>query len=496
MFEKIKRLISHAVVYGLGNTGNRLVGFLLIPVYSRYLTPEDYGVLALVGMFGQILFTLTNMGQSSALFRTYFSRDDAERRETVLTTSLWLVLTLSFPISLLALVLSRPLASLLTGSPAYTDWVMLAIGGIVFKTLLRLPFAVLRAREQSRRYAGFAFAQTAVSLVLAIVFVVGLHLGGRGILLSQLLAEVLLCSYLVPTMVRGLTLKFSSQDARDLLGYGLALVPAGMLSFLLHLSDRYFLKHFVSLHAVGLYSLGYRFGESLQFVMSAFELAWPQFLYGHVKSPEASRLYARVCTYYLAVMGFVWLVVSLLAEEIVTIMAHSSFHAAYRVVPWIAGAFLFQGLAFVGNVGMKLHRQIKYRLLISAITTGVNLSLNYLLIPPYGMMGAAIAALSSFVLQFSVQILVGYRFYPVPYEYNRISRLALVGLGLYGVGTWIAWSSIWTALAGKGLLLLCAPLLLYVSGFFEPGELARLRESLWSLREQPGALLQTRSLNK
>src|SRR3972149_18788 len=160
MFEQIRRLVSHVLVYGFGNVGNRLVGFLLIPVYSRYLTPEDYGVLALVAMFSEILFTLMNMGQSSALFRTYFAHDDPERRETVLSTSLWLVLTLSFPVGLLALVLSKPLGGLLTGSPAYTVWVMLGIGGIAFKTLLRLPFSVLRAREESRRYAGFALVQT------------------------------------------------------------------------------------------------------------------------------------------------------------------------------------------------------------------------------------------------------------------------------------------------------------------------------------------------
>jgi O-antigen/teichoic acid export membrane protein len=496
MFKKIKRLTGHIAVYGLGKVGNRVIGFVLIPVYSRYLTPEDYGILALVSMFGQILFTLMNMGQSSALFRTYFAHTDSAARDTVITTSLWLILTLSFPIGLLALVMAKPLASLLTGSPAYTVWVMIAIGGVAFKTLLRLSFAVLRAREESKHYTRMALAETVSGLVLAIIFVVGLHLGGRGVLLSQLLAELLLCLYLVPTMLRGLTFKVSRQDSRDLLGYGLALIPAGLLSFLLHLSDRYFLKHFVSLHAVGIYALGYRFGEILSFATSAFELAWPQFLFGYRQSPEAPTLYARVCTYFLGVMGFLWLAVSLLAEEIVILMAHPSFHEAYRVVPWIAGAFLLQGLAYVGNVGMQLHRVVKYRLLISGTTTALNLGLNFMLVPRYGIMGAAGSALASFSFQLVLQILVGSRLYPVPYEYARIGRLILIGMALYGVGSWIAWGSMWTALAGKTCLLLCSPVLLYASGFFQPSEVGRFRESLGSLQGWLSTLSPARSSDK
>ena len=109
MFDKIKQLIGHVLIYGFGNIGNRIVGFLLIPVYSRYLTPADYGVLALVGMFDQILYAVMNMGQSSALFRTYFAHDDAKGHETVVTTSLWLIVCLSMPIGLLGLVLSKRL---------------------------------------------------------------------------------------------------------------------------------------------------------------------------------------------------------------------------------------------------------------------------------------------------------------------------------------------------------------------------------------------------
>ncbi len=187
------------------------------------------------------------------------------------------------------------------------------------------------------------------------------------------------------------------------------------------------------------------------------------------------------------------LAVSLLAEEIITIMARPAFYDAYRVVPWVAAAFLFQALAYIANIGIILHRKVKYRPAIVGAATVVNLALNFVLIPRYGMMGAGVASCVSFFVWFALQAAVAYRLYPVPYEYGRIARLTLVGGAIYAAGSLVAWRSIWVALVGKGLLLLAAPLLLYATGFFEAGELGRLRQSLGRLRGLPGSVIQARS---
>jgi len=492
MFKKIWKLFTHSIVYGLGNSGNRLIGFFLLPVYTRYLTPEDYGVLAMVGMFGQVLFVMANMGQASAFFRTYYLHDEEEERETVLTTALWLILTVSFPIGLLALALSHPLGVLLTGNADYTWWVALGVGGIVFRLIGRIPLQVLRAHEESRRYAVWSFARTLVGLTTAILFVVGLQLGGRGVLMSQLMAELVLGVVLLPSTVRGLKLRYSSSDARDMLGYGIYLVPAGLLSFVIHLSDRFFLRTYLDLAVVGLYSLGYRLGEIISFPMQAFGLAYPQFLFGNRKSDNAPELYARVFTYYFVILGAIWLAVSLLAEQIVQIAMAPDFHESYRVVPWIAGAYVCQGLAFVGDAGIKLTRKVKWRPVILAVAAVLNVGLNFWLIPRYGMMGAAIANFSTFAFQGLLRVGIGNIFYPLPYEYPRLARITAIIVILYSTGSLIAWSSPWTAIAGKGLLLLGYPTLLYLSRFFEDEELTAVRGLRTTLQKRAGALLQDR----
>jgi O-antigen/teichoic acid export membrane protein len=181
-------------------------------------------------------------------------------------------------------------------------------------------------------------------------------------------------------------------------------------------------------------------------------------------------------------MGTLWLCVSLPAEEIVTIMAHPAYHEAYRVIPWIAGAFFFQGVGAVWNIGMQVHRIVKWRLAMSASTAVLALILNFALIPRWGMMGAAWAALLAFLYQFIIQVLIGHRLYPIPYEWGRVIRLSVVGMGVYGVGSLITWGSMPAALAGKVGLLLCAPLVLYAVGFFEAGEVSRFKELVGDFR--------------
>ena len=488
MFDKIRSLLGHTLVYGMGNLGGRLVGFLLIPLYTRYLTPVDYGVLAMVALADQLLFILLNMGQSTALFRTYYQHDTQEARDTVLTTSLWLIAMLSLPLGLVALMLSEPLGWILTGSAQYTTWVMIGIGAMLFKTVLRLPLAVLRARGQSRFYAITSSVRTLVGFVLAIVFVVGLHWGGRGVLMSQLLAELLLAAVLVPVSLRGLSLRYSRADARDLLGYGAYLVPSALFNFVLHLSDRFFLKHWGSLGAVGLYALGYRFGEIVSFAMQALSLAWPQFLFGNRKAPDAPGLYARVFTYAAGVLAFLWLALSMLSEELVTVMAAPAFREAYRVVPVLAGAFVLEGLATIGNVGMPLYRKVKYRPAILVTAGALNVGLNLVMVPRFGAMGAAVSLCASLGLKFVLEMLVSYRLYPVPYEYWRLARLAAVAAAVYALGEGVPWGHLWAGVAGKIGLLLAMPVILYAVGFFERAELLRLRSVLRLGRRWPGAL--------
>lgn len=485
MIEKFTALARSSLIYGLGNYGVKLVGFLLIPVYTRYLVPADYGVMALVSAFGQALFIFLNLGQSTALFRFYYEDDSPQARERVIAGSLWIVLLVSTPITLLALALSGPTARLLLGDSTHAGLVAVGILTVACRQLLRLPFAVLRADERDTRYATWSVARTALSAVLAIVLVVGVRLGVWGVLLAQLLAEAICCAILVPSIARSLKAGWVGTEMRAQLTFGLALVPSAMAAFTLDLSDRFFLRHYSTLEQVGLYSLGYRLGEILFFVVAAVQLAWPQFVFANRKAPNAKQLYSYATTYYLTGMVFLVLALSALAPEIVQIMAAPQYHAAATVVPVIALAGLCEGIRYVATIGIMFQKRPIIRSIGMGCAGVVNVVLNLLLIPRYGMMGAAWATLGGFVALIAIELTVSMRFYPIPYQVGRIAKLAAVAATVY-VASGLVPPSTPLAVAGlkTGMLLVGFPALLWLIGFFEPAELAHIRRALAGVRRR------------
>ena len=483
--EKLTALARSSVIYGLGNYGVKLVGFLLIPVYTRYLLPADYGVMSLVSTFGQALFIFLNLGQSTALFRFYYDDDTSAGRERVIAGSLWIVLLVSTPITLMALALSAPTAGLLLGDSTLAGLVAVGILTVACRQLLRLPFAILRADERDTGYATWSVVRTALSAVVAIVLVVGFHLGVWGVLLAQLISEAICCLILVPPIARSLFKGWAGTQMREQLTFGLALVPGAMAGFTLELSNRFFLRYYGTLDDVGLYSLGHRLGEIVFFIVAAVQLAWAPFVYGNRKSPQAKELFSYAATYYLTGMLFCVLGLSALAPEIVRLMAAPSYHGAAPVVPLIALAGLCEGLRFVFTIGIAFQKRPLIRSAAMGAAAVVNVILNVLLIPRFGMIGAAWATLVGFATLISIEYVVSRRFYPVPYQHARFAKLAGVVTLLYlAVGFMPPGAPLVVAAEKATLLLVGYPLLLWLAGFFEPAEIAHVRRAYAGVRRR------------
>jgi len=383
------------------------------------------------------------------------------------------------------MALSGPTARLLLGDSAMVGLVAIGILTVACRQLLRLPFAVLRADERDTRYATWSVVRTALSAGLAIVLVVGVQLGVWGVLLSQLLAEAICCLILVPPIARSLRAGWQGTQVREQLMFGLALVPGAMAGFTLDLSDRFFLRHYSNLEQVGLYSLGYRLGEIIFFITAAVQLAWPQFIFANRKSPQAKELYSYATTYYLAGMLFLVLGLSAVAPELVQLMAAPRYHAAAPVVPIVALAGLCEGLRYVVTIGIAFQRRPIIRSAAMGAAALVNVVLNVLLIPPYGMMGAAWATLAGFVTLIAVEFTVSRRFYPIPYQYARLAKLAGVVTTLYVASGMVPPGVPLAVAAEKTVLLLIGfPALLWLVRFFEPAELEHARRAYAGVRRR------------
>lgn len=472
MLNKFRGLLGHTLIYGLGNYGIKVVGFLLIPLYTRFLTTSDYGVMALVSMYTQVMFILMNLGQSTSLFRFYYEHDTDEARERVVAASIWIIILFALPLASMPFLFNRLLARFLLGDPALWFLMCLGTATVLCKVILRMPFAIMRAGDQSRKYASWSLARNAAGMVLAIVLVAGFRLGATGVIASQFFAELLFCFLLAGATLSMLRSGFHWHEIKEQLLFGLPFVPVGAASFILDLADRWFIKHYYSTSEVGIYSLGYRFGEILTFVVTAFQLSWPQFLFRNRKEPDAPRLYADMTTYYCALMMLLWLGLSVFAPELLRIMATPKFYPAASVIPVVSFALVFDGMGFMFNIGALFSKKTLLRTASVSVAAIVNLALNFWLIPKYGMMGAAWATFIGFLVQMTTTLILSLYVYHVPYRYDHLLAIVGAALGVYFASTLIVTHSVWAAIALKLPLMLVFPVVLLASGLFYPKDLA------------------------
>jgi len=428
----LKRFGGQTAIYGLGYGLTRLLQFAFLPLYTRYLTPAEYGVLALLLVTGQIAAVFSQVGMGAAMFREiiYVETD----RRTVESTTLLFLTTVSLAVGATAWSVSPWLSNLMFEGADFTTllrWTFATSAvGIVEAVLL----ARLRIEQRPVLYSLLALARFVVGAVMVVVFLVILKRGLTGLVEATAITAGLFALVYLGFLLKDFRLTFSMPVLRRMLRYGLPLVPASVFGFSMASSDRYFLQHYRTAAQVGMYSLGYTIGQIVAFFVNAIQLAWPAHMFEIAKQPNAERQLARMLTYYCAVVGAISLGVSLFAEEILWVMATAEYYESARVVPWVAGASALWGMSFMVNSGLTTRDKMKYSGLLVSVVAIINLGLNFWLIPRYGIMGAAWATLVSYALLAVVQTAVNQMFWRIPYEYGMLASIG----ALWGATLWIA----------------------------------------------------------
>ena len=474
MIQNIWTLSKHSLFYGLGSITSSLLGFILLPIYTYFLTPTDYGILTLLGVTGSIAGTIAGLGLGSALFREVIHLGTDE--STVENTALYFLIGESILFFGVLIAFSPQLSNLIFNAPQYTFLLRLIFFTGILNVFNIVTMARLRIREQSALYAILSVARFIVGAGLNIYYITVLQRGVKGLIIAGLIASVLFAIVYIALLFRDLRPTFSIQAMRRMLNFGTPLVPAGLASMVMTSADLYFLKAFSTSAEVGLYSLGYQIGMVINLIVGAIQMAWPAQMFTIAKQQNAERQFAKMLTYYLVALGFIGLLFSVLAREALMLMTTPRFYKAYTVVPLIVLSYIFYGVRFMTNIALPTQNKMKYMPPIIISAAVLNIGLNYLFIPCYGMMGAAWATVISYLILVLVQTAVNQHFWYIRYEYRRIGKIVLICGIMYGSSLLIRTPNIWFNAGLKLLLLSTYPLLLYMLRFFENQELVSINQ--------------------
>ena len=468
---QLRRLGRHSAIYGVGGLVSRVIAVLLLPVYTRYLTPTDYGqietLLALTTVMGLVL----RAGITSAFFRFYFDVDDDAGRLRVLRTSFWFTMGGGTLGLVLLLALAEPASSLLFGTSGAADLVR-ASGVALWATVnYEQLTALFRVEERSTAFVSASLANVFLTIGLTLLLVVALEKGPIGVIVGNFSGTLIVYLALLGYRREQLGLQFDRGLLREMNRFGLPLVPTALFLWVTNFSDRFFLVKLADVAEAGLYSVGVRVASAMVLLLTAFRMAWPAFAYSIRDEGEARRTYAFVLTYLTVVTAWVALALTLLSPWLVDLLAASQFAESSRVVGPLAFSTVAYAAYVVVAIGVGRARRTQFNWVVTGAAAAVNALLNITLIPPYGMMGAAIATVAAYSTMAVGMAWWSQRIYPVPYQWRRVVTATLGAGALAALG-----KAVGGGIPVAVVLTLAYPLVLLALGFTTREERRRLTQ--------------------
>lgn len=485
MLDYLRRLAKTGAAYTAASILSKVLAVALLPLYTSYLAPSDYGA-------AEVLFTavvtasiVVRLGIIEALLRFFYLPE--EDGDDVIATgfaSLFWTATIG---ALLALPFAAQISDLLLGAEVEgTGLVRIAIGGLWILTLYEYLVSLFRLDERARAYFAFTILHVLAAIPLTVFLVVGEGEGARGLLLGSYLSGIPFVVWFLWSERRRLSLRPDRALLRRMVRFGLPTMPAEVSLYSLQFIDRIIIVRSIGLAEAGLYALAFKFSQSIQVVVRGFQLAWPPLAYSIRDDEEARRTYAVVVTAFTALCAFIVVGVWLEARWIVRLLADEQYFDAYEAVgPLALGAALYgiylAQLVILGRTG-KTERNLPATL----GATVVNVALNLLLVPPYGIVGAGVALVLSYLVVIVLMYAFTQRLFPIPWQWGRLALIA------GGAGVMIAGGDLLLPTEGalgllsRAALWLAYPALLWFGGAVRPDEREAVRSALASgeLRER------------
>jgi len=451
---RIFDLAKGSLVYGLGGVINRVLNLLLLPVFTSYLNPEDYGIIALVAILTLFLTGLFSLGTGNSMGICFFESPVVDRNKIVWNT-FYLVAVNGLVLSGLSIYFAPAISSLLFGKADNQLIITLAIIAFLFQSMSSPFLSYLRLEKRAKLFVLVNTVTVLTGLILNIVFVVLLGRGVTGMFEASLISSFVLLVLTLATAATKLgTLRSLEKDViLKLVKIGFPSVFGLGAFYIIDWSDRILIERLLSVEAVGIYFVGYSFGMIINMIVDAFGNAWPPYFISFInKKEEASVLFGKIFKYYLMGLGLVTLCFFLFAKPVVMLITNIKYIEAYTVIGIIACSYMLKGSYLIMLPGLNFEKRLGIQSVIEWVSAGVNFGLNLLLIPLFQIEGAALATLISYISLNILCYIISNHFFRVHYEWGKLSIFALFYM-LIAISSYFPIGPIWAGIVFNLMLI-------------------------------------------
>jgi O-antigen/teichoic acid export membrane protein len=479
MLKSIKVSFKDSLVYGLGNIAVKVIGFLLIPLYTdpKYFSVDDFGTIAVLDISGLILISLMASGLPQSMMRWYWDKDYAGKQKGIFFMSLSFQILISILFCIFLLPMSNQLSAVIFSTAGWSKAIRLLIISSSLQAINNLINTLMRVQSRSVLFSVANLAKLVIVLFLTIYFIVYRGMGVPGIFFAQIIGNLLFIVFLSAYAVKNSTPFFSLPVFRSMGKYGYPLLLANFASAALAAIDRYSLNSMALLKAVAIYTMAYKISSVLKLVIvDSIKMALTPMVLQKINSPDNKRFYSKSMLYTSFVLMLGIITVSLFSFEIIKVISKSTqFWSAFMVVPILALSVFFMNLRETTSYGLLINKKSRIIGMNVVIATVLNIVLNILLIPLWNIFGTAVATLVTQLIYWLLNYYFSQKEYFIPYEKRKILIIFLTGGLLSFMGFFLNEMDTVPRLIIKSICVIGFPFLLYLFNFYEQVELQAIR---------------------
>lgn len=429
MIEKIKELTKDTVIYGISTIVGRFLNFLLVPIYTNFISTSDFGVFSNIYAYIAILTIIFIYGMDAAFLKYSSLAEESKKKDSFSTPFVFVMLTTIIIVAVLS-ILKSSFLTLMRVPSDYSYLYLYFILILAFDATALIPFASLRLKRKAAKFTSIKLINIFINLSLNLILIVVYNFGIEAIFISNLAASVFSFLALLPEIFSNLKLKIDFVLLKRMLWFGIPYLPASIAAMLVQVIDRPIVLALTDASTLGIYQANYKLGIFMMLFVSMFQYAWQPFFLTNAKEKNAKEIFSKILTLFLLAATFIWIVLTLFVEDLAkfeflpgkTIIGRE-YLSGLIIVPIILLGYLFHGLYVNFTAGIYIEEKTKYFPMVTGSGAVINVVVNFLLIPIIGIIGAALATLFSYVVMSGGLFYVSQRFYEIKYEYKKIGKI-------------------------------------------------------------------------
>lgn len=487
MFDKLKELTKDTAIYGISTMIGRFLNFILVPFYTNIFSPGDYGIVIIVYSYIAILNIFFIYGMDAAFLKYAAFKDIGDDKDNFSTPYISVFLT-SILFSGVIILLNNPVTEWIGIPENYYTIIILSSVILFVDANAVIPFLKLRLERKAKHFAAIKVLNILLNILLNVILIVGFGWGIVAVFISNLIASILSLLLVSPAIVKYFKLSFHKILFKRLLKFGIPYLPAGIAAMLVQVIDVPILERLTNLSTVGIYKANYKLGIFMMLFVNMFQYAWQPFFLQNAREENAKQMFSKVMTYFSIVGLTMLIILSLFIDDIVKIhfggfsILGAQYWSGLDIVPIILLGYFFNGLFVIFSAGIYIEEKSIYAPAVAGLGAVVNIVSNILLIPVFGIMGAAFATLISYAVMALGYFLVTQKYYKIDYEYPRLIKLCTLVLFI-GTSYYFLRST-----DELSLFVKMAMLIIYVSillkFIIDPDELKMFKEKLTDNRNK------------